>query len=65
MTERDWEIYRLNVVESMPDSPYKIAVIEGIRHKLEMLGRDEPGQEQDRAAGGRKSHGPHTNIGPR
>jgi hypothetical protein len=39
MSERDWELYRLSVVESMPDSPYKMAVIEGIRHKMEMLER--------------------------
>jgi|HubBroStandDraft_4_1064222.scaffolds.fasta_scaffold914142_2 hypothetical protein len=44
MTERDWEIYRLNVVESMPDSLFKIAVIEGIRQKLELLEQAEIGQ---------------------
>jgi hypothetical protein len=42
MTERDWELYRLSVAESMPDSPYKKAVIEGIRHKLEVLEGDTP-----------------------
>jgi hypothetical protein len=42
MTERDWELYRLSVAESMPDSPYKKAVIDGIRHKLEVLEEDTP-----------------------
>jgi hypothetical protein len=42
MTERDWELYRLSVAESMPDSLYKKAVIEGIRHKLEVLEGDTP-----------------------
>jgi hypothetical protein len=49
MTERDWEIYRLNVVESMPDSLFKIAVIEGIRQKLELLEQAEIGQGSRRA----------------
>ena len=44
MTERDWEIYRLNVVESMPDSLFKIAVIEGIRQKLELLEQAQAGK---------------------
>jgi len=43
MTERDWEIYRLNVVESMPDSLFKIALIEGIRQKLELLEQAQAG----------------------
>lgn len=47
MTERDWELYRLSVVESMPDSPYKTAVIQGIRHKLAVLERAETEREQD------------------
>jgi hypothetical protein len=50
MTERDWEIYRLNVVESMPDSLYKMAVIEGIRQRLDLLERENPEPGQDRAA---------------
>lgn len=52
MTERDWELYRLDVVESMPDSQYKTAVIEGIRHKLEVLERDEPPGEQPPVSAG-------------
>ena len=54
MTERDWELYRLSVAESMPDSPYKLAVIEGIRQKLEMLAQVEPARKQARAAAGQK-----------
>ena len=41
MTERQWELYRLSIVESMPDSAYKRAVLEGIRHKLRMLEMEE------------------------
>jgi hypothetical protein len=37
MTEREWELYRLSMVESTPDSPYKQAVIEGIQNKLRVL----------------------------
>lgn len=37
MSERHWEMYRLSVIERIPDSPYKEAVIEAIRHKLRML----------------------------
>ena len=35
--ERKWELYRLDVVERMPDSSYKTAVLAGIAHKLRML----------------------------
>jgi hypothetical protein len=45
MSERDWELYRLAVVECMPDSLYKIAVIEGIRHKLAVLDQEKTNQE--------------------
>jgi hypothetical protein len=41
MTERQWELYRLSVVEQMPDSPYKKAVIDAIKHKLMTLDRQE------------------------
>jgi hypothetical protein len=41
MNERQWELYRLSVVEQMPDSPYKQAVIDAINHKLMMLDRQE------------------------
>lgn len=54
MTERDWEIYRLNVVESMPDSLFKIAVMEGIRQKLDLLEQAEIGQERRYSSAGKK-----------
>ncbi|MGD1093374.1 MAG: hypothetical protein ABSB35_15465 [Bryobacteraceae bacterium] len=41
MNERQWELYRWSVVESMPDSPYKAAVLEGIKHRLLMLDLEE------------------------
>ena len=41
MTERQWELYRLSVVEKMPESDYKTAVLAGIAHKLTMLDRME------------------------
>jgi hypothetical protein len=37
MTERQWELYRLSVVQRMPDSDYKTAVLAGITYKLTML----------------------------
>ena len=37
MTERDWEMYRLSVVERLPEGPYKDAVIAGIKQKLNRL----------------------------
>ena len=37
MTERDWELYRLSVVERMPDSALKIGTIAGIKHKLRQI----------------------------
>ena len=37
MTERQWELYRRSVVERMPDSDYKTAVLAGIAHKLMTL----------------------------
>lgn len=37
MTEREWELYRLSVVQQQPESPHKDTVIAGIRHKLKML----------------------------
>jgi hypothetical protein len=44
MNERQWELYRLSVVETWSESPYKIAVSTAIEHKLKIL-------EQDTAAG--------------
>ena len=44
MTERQWELYWLSVVEEWQESPHKAAVIGAIKHKLMIL-------EQDTAAG--------------
>ena len=41
MTERQWELYRLNVVEEWQESPYKAAVIGAIKHKLMILALQE------------------------
>jgi len=35
--EREWELYRRSVVEKMPDSDYKTAVLAGIMHALMRL----------------------------
>ncbi len=42
MTERDWELYRLSVVEQMREGPYKDATIAAIRHKLQLLDSRNP-----------------------
>jgi hypothetical protein len=44
MNERQWELYRLSVVETWSESPYKRAVSAAIEHKLMVL-------EHDTAAG--------------
>ena len=44
MNERQWELFRLSVVEKWAESPYKKAVYAAIQHKLMIL-------EQDTAAG--------------
>jgi hypothetical protein len=44
MNERQWELFRLSVVEKWVESPYKKAVYAAIQHKLMIL-------EQDPAAG--------------
>jgi len=41
MSERQWELYRLSVIEKMPESDYKTAVLAAIAHKLTMLDRME------------------------
>ena len=41
MTERLWELYRLSVVETWPDSAYKAATIAGIQHKLAVIADTE------------------------
>jgi len=40
MNERQWELYRLSVVEKWAESPYKKAVSAAIEHKLIVLGQD-------------------------
>lgn len=39
MNERQWELYRLSVVETWEESPYKRAVSAAIEHKLMVLGQ--------------------------
>jgi hypothetical protein len=41
MTEQQWELYRLSVVEEWQESPHKAAVIEAIKHKLMILDLQE------------------------
>jgi hypothetical protein len=41
MTERQWEFYRLSIVEQWPESPHKATVIGAIKHKLMTLARQE------------------------
>ena len=41
MTERQWELYRISVVEEWRESPYKAAVIGAIKHKLMILALQE------------------------
>ena len=41
MTERQWELYRLSVVEEWQESPYKAAVVGAIKHKLMILALQE------------------------
>jgi hypothetical protein len=41
MTERQWELYRLSVVEEWQESPHKAAVIGAIKHKLMVLALQE------------------------
>ena len=46
MNERQWELYRLSVVEKWSDSPYKKAVSAAIEHKLMVLARYTAAVEQ-------------------
>jgi hypothetical protein len=39
MNELQWELYRLSVVETWAESPYKRAVSAAIEYKLMILGR--------------------------
>jgi hypothetical protein len=40
MNERQWELFRLSVVETWAESAYKKAVYAAIQHKLMILERD-------------------------
>jgi hypothetical protein len=46
MNERQWELYRLSVVETWADSPYKRAVSAAIEHKLMVLGQHDPSHQR-------------------
>lgn len=41
MTERQWELYRLSVVDEWQESPHKAAVIGAIKHNLMILALQE------------------------
>ena len=45
MSERQWELYRLSVVEKWSESPYKRAVSAAIEHKLMVLGQHTAGRD--------------------
>ena len=45
MNERQWELYRLSVVETWSESPYKRAVSAAIEHKLMVLERHTAAHE--------------------
>jgi hypothetical protein len=46
MNERQWELYRLSVVEKWSESPYKRAVSAAIEHKLMVLGQHTAAREE-------------------
>jgi hypothetical protein len=46
MNERQWELYRLSVVEQWAESPYKRAVSAAIEHKLMVLGQHTAAREE-------------------
>jgi hypothetical protein len=50
MTEQQWELYRLRVVDEWPESPHKSAVIGAIKHKLMTLAVQENIDLQDSPA---------------
>jgi hypothetical protein len=50
MNERQWELYRLSVVEKWAESPYKRAVSAAIEHKLMVLGQHTAAREAKRDA---------------
>jgi hypothetical protein len=48
MNERQWELYRLSVVEKWSESPYKRAVAAAIEHKLTVLRQHAAAREEAR-----------------
>jgi hypothetical protein len=52
MNERQWELYRLSVVERWSDSPYKRAVSAAIEHKLMVLGQHTAAREEPKKDAG-------------
>jgi hypothetical protein len=46
VSERQWELYRLSVVEKWSDSPLKRAVSAAIEHKLMVLGQHAAALEE-------------------
>jgi hypothetical protein len=48
IVERQWELYRRSVIERMPDSDYKTAVLAAIEHRLMMLDRVEAASREYR-----------------
>ena len=55
MNERQWELYRLSVVETWAESPYKRAVSAAIEHKLMVLGQHIADQSARAMAGVQRS----------
>jgi hypothetical protein len=55
MNERQWELYRLSVVETRAESPYKRAVSAAIEHKLTVLGLHIADQSARAMAGVQRS----------
>jgi hypothetical protein len=50
MNERQWELYRLSVVERWVESLHQMAIVAAIEHKLMVLENTQP-REQARGAG--------------
>lgn len=50
MNERQWELYRLSVVEKWSESPYKRAVSAAIEHKLRVLAQHTAAREEGKRA---------------
>jgi hypothetical protein len=51
MNERQWELYRLSVVETWSESPYKRAVSTAIQHKLMVLGQHTAARDEAKEGG--------------